>query len=281
MSKTKDSKKSSKRKVVLIVALILVFAFIADGIICNKLLWVSKYSYDASTGSSVRIVQLSDLHNATFGKNNSRLKNKVRELSPDIIVITGDYIDSNHTDTEVAINLSEELTDIAPVYFISGNHEAWMIGYDEFETALAGEGVTVMKNQSIRLKINDVDINLTGIEDPYFLLNEGSSISRELEKNPADSSADVNILLSHRPEYFETYAGSGYDIIFTGHAHGGQIRIPFVGGIVAPDQGLFPEYDAGVYEDADMDMIVSRGLGNSVLPLRINNMAEIVVMDIK
>jgi len=269
---------SKKRKTVLIILLVLIAAFLIDGIICNTTLTVSYHTYDYGTQESIRIVQLSDLHNASFGKDNSRLLEKVKSLDPDLIVLTGDLIDSTRAKTSVALELSADLVQIAPVYFVSGNHEAWMEGYEKFEKDLMQTGVTVLKNESRQLEINGTTINMAGIEDPYFLMNKNSSIENELSKIPA--SDGLNILLSHRPEYFDAYAQSGYDIVLTGHAHGGQIRLPLIGGMYAPDQGLFPEYDAGVYESGDMNMAVSRGLGNSVLPLRINNPAEIVVMDI-
>ena len=127
-------------------------------------------------------------------------------------------------------------------------------------------------------------IDLYGIQDPYFVSEDnhiGGSIIKDFLSEITPDSSRYSILLSHRPEAFEDYVSSGFDLVFTGHAHGGQFRFPGIGGIFAPGQGLLPEYDAGEFRSGRTTMIVSRGVGNSIMPLRIGNPPEVVVLDIR
>ena len=233
-----------------------------------------------------KIAQISDLHNAELGKNNSRLINILKNEQPDIIAITGDIIDSNHTNVSTAINFAKEAVKIAPCYYVTGNHEAWIKeDYLKFEHNLIECGVTVLRNSSVKLSKGNDYINLIGIDDPDFsesstLFNiEDGIISTEIENTCSACEANsYKILLSHRPETFDIYASKNIDLALCGHAHGGQVRLPFIGGIIAPNQGLFPKYDAGVYSEGDTTMVVSRGIGNSIIPIRINNRPEVVIV---
>ena len=230
-----------------------------------------------------RIVQLSDIHNKDF---KGRLSEKVRELSPDMIVITGDLIDSRRTDISVAEKLITETVPIAPVYYITGNHESRIESYSELRAMLEKNGVEVLDGRTVEIEKNGNSITLTGIDDAYFfgsgMLSEREILFadklRELAENRGDN---FGILLSHRPELIDIYADCGFDIAFTGHAHGGQIRLPFVGGVLTPNQGFFPEYDAGEFRKNGLMMIVSRGLGNSLFPFRIGNRPDIVLCELK
>lgn len=228
-----------------------------------------------------RIVQISDLHNKDFG---SGLIEKITELEPDIIVITGDLIDSYSTQTEVAAQFVEDATDIAPVYFITGNHESRLPGEYEFlRNEMEKNGVDVLDGKTLTLEKGGDEISLSGIDDPTFF---GSSVLGENEilfnETLASLACDgFGILLSHRPELLDLYAENGFDLVFSGHAHGGQIRLPFIGGIFAPAQGFFPEYTDGIYESGETSMIVSRGLGNSLFPFRIGNRPEIVLCELE
>lgn len=234
--------------------------------------------------SGFRIAQISDLHNAQFGENNRRLLELLSETGPDLIAITGDFVDAGHTDVEVALDFVKEAVRIAPVYYVTGNHEAGLPQYEELKADLEAAGVTVLEDRAIQLARDGDTITLIGLSDPNFamrgdLFGEVPAMVRAKLEGLADE-ADYTVLLSHRPELFESYVSTGIGLVLSGHAHGGQFRLPFVGGLIAPDQGLFPRYDAGVYTKGGTNMVVSRGLGNSMIPLRFNNRPEIVVVEL-
>ncbi len=229
-----------------------------------------------------RIAQISDLHNAELGKNNRRLITILQAAEPDLIVVTGDMVDSSHTDLSVAVDLLRQAIEIAPCIAVTGNHEAWIsdAAYTELETALASLGIPILHNESIALTQGNDSITLLGIDDPAYAERHGgvdaaSSADRLRALFPADQ---YTVLLSHRPEFFEEYCRAGLDLVFSGHAHGGQFRLPLIGGLVAPGQGLLPIYDAGAFIDGNTHMIVSRGIGNSLIPIRFNNRPEIILV---
>ena len=228
-----------------------------------------------------KIAQISDLHNAEFGKGNSVLIQMLKEQKPDIIVITGDMVDSNHTDVDVAIEFAQQAVTIAPCYYVTGNHEGWLEKkYEQLEAGLLEAGVDVMHNEAVMLEKDGESLQLIGVDDPTFRYYFGGEpFSSQLQKLKDDNA--FTVLLSHRPELFETYVNGEFDIVFSGHAHGGQVRIPFVGGVIAPQQGFFPEYDAGTYAEGTTTMVVSRGIGNSVVPVRVNNRPEVVIVELQ
>ena len=225
-----------------------------------------------------RIVQLSDLHNKSFGSNQQRLVSKVEKLKPDVIVITGDIVDARRYNPEPALILVKQLQTFAQVYYVNGNHESDVPTYPEFEQRMIQLGVRVLRNEREALIIGQEKIAIIGIDDPTFMAT--SNFEEHLNRL-SEGYEGFKILLSHRPERFETYVNQGYDLIFSGHAHGGQIRLPFVGGVIAPHQGFFPTYDAGEYEHEGAKLIVNRGLGNSLFPQRIFNTPEIVLVVLK
>ncbi|MFY9218309.1 MAG: metallophosphoesterase [Tepidanaerobacteraceae bacterium] len=232
-----------------------------------------------------RIVHISDLHNKQFGKNQERLLKRIRAVSPDIIVITGDLIDRRKYDLETAMLFINGAIKIAPLYYVSGNHEAWSGDYANISERLRSSGVQILDDTKATMIRGKGKIDILGLSDPDFLTYsylEGTNTSKlreHLERLSDD--AVFQILLCHRPELFEIYARENIDLIFSGHAHGGQVRIPFVGAIVAPDQGFFPKYSSGAYTQNQSTMIVSRGLGNSIIPIRIFNRPEIVVVTLR
>lgn len=228
-----------------------------------------------------KIAQISDLHNAEFGKDNDVMVNMLAEQEPDIIVITGDMVDSNHTDVEVATAFARKAAAIAPCYYVTGNHEGWLDKeYERLEKGLTEAGVTVLHDKAVLLERGGEVIQLIGVDDPTFRYYFGGEpFAAQLEKLKDDEK--FTVLLSHRPELFEDYVQEEFDIVFSGHAHGGQVRLPFVGGLIAPVQGFFPDYDAGAYTEGTTTMVVSRGIGNSVVPLRVNNRPEIMVVELK
>lgn len=232
-----------------------------------------------------RIIQISDLHNKDFGSN---LKVLVANEDPDIIVVTGDIIDRNRTNVSVALEAFEWMLEIAPVYFVTGNHEYASGVYDDFRASMLELGVIDFDNSSEIIEIEGNRIGLVGIEDPLFLTrddieeagNYDLAILGPLNQLVEELNADYTILLSHRAELLYLYAQANIDLAITGHAHGGQIRLPFLEGLFAPGQGFLPKYTAGVYEKEDTLMVVSRGLGNSVFPIRVNNRPELVVISL-
>ena len=235
--------------------------------------------------SGFRIAQVSDLHNAEFGKNNAELLKLLSESRPDIIVITGDLIDANHTDVGIALGFAQESVRIAPTYYVTGNHEAASPQYDTLKAGLEEAGVIVLEDEAVSLERNGETITLLGLGDPDFtvkgdMFGETSAMVSTKLKNLDDGEGGYTILLSHRPELFETYVNCSIDLVFAGHAHGGQFRLPFIGGVIAPNQGLFPKYDGGLYTDGGTNMVVSRGIGNSIIPLRFNNRPEIVLVEL-
>lgn len=224
-----------------------------------------------------RIAQVSDLHNKEFGKGNARLLDKLKKLQPDIIVVTGDLIDSGNTNIDVAVSCVRQMADIAPVYFVSGNHEFNSGQYAALKVELAAAGAQVLDNAGVILKREGEQIALLGLADPGFR-EYASDFARELADLAAEYPEMFTILLSHRPEEMEVYASCDIDLVFAGHAHGGQFRLPFLGGLVAPNQGLFPKYTSGLYQLENTSMVVSRGLGNSIIPLRLFNRPELVLV---
>jgi len=225
------------------------------------------------------IVHVSDLHNKSFGANQKRLVRATGRANPDLIVITGDLIDSKRTDIGAAMSYIEQAAALAPTYYVTGNHEKWSGVYAELSERLLEAGVVIMDDRRAELAKDGDTIELLGLKDPAFTpAISDRDLERKLAALRPSQSDKPALLLSHRPEKLQLYANAGIDLVFSGHAHGGQFRIPFVGGLIAPDQGLFPRYTSGLHTEGDTSMIVSRGLGNSIIPVRIWNRPELVVV---
>ncbi len=198
-----------------------------------------------------KIIQVSDFHNTKSKKLTEELIEEIKLQNPNIIAITGDLIDSNKTDIEVASTFIERINDIAPVYFVTGNHEAALSDYKILRENLASLGVTILDNKVEKLYIDEEKINLIGIDDPNMSYNpymsDGEKVEYVLKEIDYDKG-NYSILLSHRPELFETYVRNDIDLVLTGHTHGGQVIVPFIGGLVSPNQGFFPKYDKGLFK---------------------------------
>ncbi|WP_270607703.1 metallophosphoesterase, partial [Bacillus mobilis] len=237
-----------------------------------------------SSFKGYKILQISDLHNKQFGDNQDVLIQKIKSIDPDVIAITGDLIDSKSYDAEVSMQLIREIVKKYPVYFVTGNHEQWSGKYNRLEKELKKYDVNVLRNEHVGIRKGEQEINLLGIDDPEFVTgnrDEGNIIIDEIKKAKIEMQPDTyNVLLSHRPEFLTEYAKEKVDLVLSGHAHGGQVRLPFIGGLVAPNQGIFPTYTAGLYEKQNTSMVVSRGLGNSIIPQRIFNRPELVVVQL-
>ena len=266
----------------LILVLIVWTAWGNTALKLNTYTIISRELPDAFDG--YRIAQVSDLHNAEFGEGNQRLLNMLREAEPDMIAITGDLIDSRKTNVAIALAFAKEAVKIAPCYYVSGNHEARVSEYQDLKTGLETAGVTVLDDAQVKIDASGESITVIGVNDPSFsadyLTGDAAVIDQKLTELAAED-AGFTILLSHRPELFNTYVSHDMDLVLSGHAHGGQFRLPLIGGLVAPNQGLFPKYDAGVYSEGDTNMIVSRGIGNSIIPVRFNNRPEVVLIELK
>lgn len=263
----------------LLVFIVIVYGFLY---INNHWLVTTELMHESSnvpaSFDGYRITQVTDLHDATFGENQSRLVKKVRATNPDVIFITGDLIDSRRYDLENSLQAVKQFVAIADVYYVIGNHEVALNKVDEIYAALIDLGVHVLPNDAVVLERDGERIAIAGIEDP--LMGQSVDVSIDEAMQHVESNL-FTMLLSHRPEQFDMYVQKELDVIFTGHAHGGQIRLPFIGGLVAPSQGALPKYTAGTFEENDTKMVISRGLGNSVFPFRIFNFPEIVVMELK
>ncbi len=228
------------------------------------------------------IVHISDFHNKSFGKDQEYIVDKINSASPDIIVVTGDLIDRRRYDLETSLLLIEGAMEIAPIYYASGNHEAWSGQYDNIRKELTNRGVIVLDDAKVELVRQNSKMEILGLRDPAFMTSRYSNGTNTSEmkkhlKIMKDNSI-FQMLLSHRPELIDIYSKENIDMIFSGHAHGGQFRILGIGGIAAPGQGFFPKYDSGSHTVNNSTIYVSRGLGNSLIPVRIFNRPELVVV---
>jgi len=271
---------------------------VAAAVLVALVIWIAwgntaleLYTYTVSSAKlpqsfdGYRIAHVSDLHNAEMGKDNEKLLTILRDADPDMIAITGDLIDSRSTNVEIALNFIREAVKIAPCYYVTGNHEARVNEYDELKSGMEAAGVIVLEDARTEISLEGKTITLIGVNDPsyqtdYLFGDSETVMDTKLEELHTEDDV-FTILLSHRPELFDIYADHGMDLILSGHAHGGQFRLPFIGGLVAPNQGLFPEYDAGIYTEGNTNMLVSRGVGNSILPFRINNRPEVILIELQ
>lgn len=235
----------------------------------NYHLVTSNYEVDLGLSSELTIVQVSDLHNQFFGIKQSTLLKQIEKADPDLIVITGDIVDKTHTNFAIAEDFIEGAVKIAPVYYITGNHEVWIGSrMDQFYEKMRSLGVIFLDDTYIDMG----SYILAGIGD--------SSLDSFVAYPPFDDSKPV-IMLAHEPQYYPLYKNLGADLALTGHYHGGQIIIPGAGGCISPEFEFFPKLYQGMNDMDGMQLVISRGLGNSVLPVRINNYPELVVVKVR
>lgn len=268
--------KKHKRLTAVIVFLLLA-VFLYDG---NNRIEITEYSYTGRdlppSFEGYRIVQISDLHNKKFAFDNAGFMEKIRSLKPDLILLTGDIVDaSTHTDYDAALLFMQQVPKIAPCYYVFGNHEYRL--RQSMRTAFVEQaekwGVHYMDNESVQI------FSEAGETVTLIGLNDLSLRSRDLQKLVSTAKDDFQIVMAHEPEFLEYYAETGADLVFSGHEHGGQIRIPFTHqGLYAHYDWFFPERTEGVFTLNDTTMIISRGLGNSAFPFRIFNHPEIVAV---
>ena len=281
--------KTKKKKIIILsivaVLLLLLIVWVAWE---NKALELNSYTVasDELPDSFIGfyIAQVSDLHNAEMGKDNEKLVSMLAEADPDIIVITGDMIDSRNTKVDVALSFAEQAVKIAPCYYVTGNHEARVDEYSDLKDGLLELGVIILEDARVDIELSGEIITLIGVDDPNFqtdyLFGDDETVMKSKLDELTSEEVGYTVLLSHRPELFDIYVESGVDLIFSGHAHGGQFRIPFIGGVVAPNQGVFPKYDAGIFTEGNTNMVVSKGVGNSIIPFRVNNRPEVILIEL-
>lgn len=266
----------------------------------NKSIVTTEYMYKneklPDDFGRFRIAQVSDIQSEYFGQEQSDLIDAVQKTEPDVIVVTGDLLDRNHTLYNAALDAMVGLIAIAPVYYINGNHELALPEDDSwsFYRVLEDIGIHVIFDKTETFEFQGTKINMIGLSEYtlYFAKEEGwkngeylepDVIRRQLDDLCAekDDDAVLNILLAHEPQYIRHYARRGIDIIFSGHAHGGQFRMPNGQGLYAPGQGVLPWLTSGAHQMGQSTMYISRGLGNSIFPFRLNNRPEIVVVNVE
>jgi uncharacterized protein len=276
-----------KRRILRICTITLLFLVILFLAFFNGLV-VRKYtvkSLKINAKDSIRLVLISDLHSHIYGENQSELLSRIKAQKPDIIALTGDIADDVESVEGTKLFLSG-IKGMAPIYYVTGNHEFWSNDIDNIKNIIKSYGVTILKNNYIHTKVKNSDIIIAGIDDPEAVRYDKTVTDWSTEMYGAfyelNKKQGYKILLAHRPEYIETYKKYSFDLVLSGHAHGGQVRIPFIlNGLFAPNQGWFPKYAGGLYKHASLVHVVSRGLSyNPHLP-RIFNPPEVVVIDIK
>ncbi len=239
-------------------------------------------------GQSVRIVAVTDLHSHIYGESQKPLIDMIKAQQPDIIALVGDIADDDEPDDGTHLLLAG-IRDIAPAYYVSGNHEYWSDSYDGIKSMMESYGVMVLDNESEDIIVKGVRLSISGVDDPnmfdyteeaeYLAMGDMEELFRQ---RFADMDNGVfNVLLAHRPELIDLYRQYSFDMILSGHTHGGQIRVPLlINGLFAPDQGWFPKYAGGRYDFGGKTLIVSRGLSFNGLVPRMFNPPEVVVVDI-
>ena len=239
------------------------------------------------------ILQVSDLHNKRFGKQQHKLLEAIRQQAPDCIVITGDLVDCHRTNIAAAMEFVRGAVRMAPVYYVPGNHEGRIDAYRRLREELLRAGVVLLEDRKVMLARQGACIQLLGLRDPRFAPKEHRQDRERVEKKlrelmgTEEDRQFFQLLLSHRPELMPVYADCGVDMVLCGHAHGGIWRLPFTDGLVDTNLNLLPSFTSGFYHCTDEDcegaeVFVSRGLGNSPKwAFRLFNRPQIAVVTLK
>lgn len=224
----------------------------------------------------LRVAELSDLHGRSFGKNNVRLLRALQKARPDMICICGDLFDEK-TDLTMLEPLLTGLTDIAPVYYVTGNHEWQVKNLREILQKMRAWGVTVLENEERVLSRGGAEMVVAGVHDPCgpYDMKTPAALVRELRSAQGN---DFILMLSHRNDELAMWSQLGVQLVLSGHCHGGVVRLPFVGGVFGTRRELFPEYDAGVYRQDGTTLFVSRGLGYTNVHFRLFNRPHVPIM---
>lgn len=244
--------------------------------------------------SELKVIHLSDLHGKILGKENQKIIHTIHEENPDLIILSGDMINSHNDDGSAAVDLLEVIASQYPVYYAYGNHDQYCRLntpeiFSKYEKKVRATGCTILDDQSMIFKKNNVSINIYGLTSiPYkkkvniAYFDEDQFNAEFINETIGNASNEqFDLLIAHDPSWFSIYKKWGADIVFSGHIHGGAIRLPLLGGVVSPNRELFPKYDAGLFEEQEHYMYISRGLGTSVERIRIFNRPEIAVIIIQ
>lgn len=255
-------------------------------ILSQKYISVTRYIYEnPQINQRFKTVHLTDLHNYQFGAENYRLVQKVAKEEPNVIFLTGDMLNGDEDRTDILMRLIENLVQIAPVYASLGNHEIeYMerIGNKKLLDKMEQAGATVLDKEYLDIEINGQEVRLGGIYG-YVLAPAEREDAEQRFMEEFQNTDRFKILLSHMPEGLLLWKSMEYwdvDLVFSGHVHGGQVRLPFVGGLYDPEEGYFPTYTKGKFECGNGTMILSAGLGSSRGIPRVNNLPELVVCEI-
>ena len=242
-----------------------------------------------------RMVFLSDLHNYNYGSENDKLLKAIKRSNPDLILIGGDMlVRKDGCSYKETLKTLSKLPEICPVYYANGNHEQklkelpeqYKQSYKDYRNSLMQMGIHFLENTSKEIFLDDMQFRITGLEIPlygYARFGKRSLSVEEITTRIGDSKNSENIfeiLLAHNPMYMKEYFAWGADLILSGHLHGGVIRLPFLGGVVAPNFQLFPKYSGGIYREKKQTAVVSSGLGSHSIPIRLWNHAELVVLEL-
>ncbi len=255
--------------IILITAIIILFFIWYRERYTLKVKKYSVYLSDLPEGlAGFTVLHLSDLHGKRFGKRQQNLMHLIRQQQFDLVAITGDLVNKFRPDLDPAIEIIEQLPD-KPVYFVPGNHE-WKTGFRQREKLVA-LGVRILDNKAENTGDDRGSIWILGVDDPHTGRDR-------LDESLKAAGGAPQILLAHSPDIFPEAAANKVDLVLTGHTHGGQVRFPLVGAVFAPGQGLFPRWSYGRYQSGHSTMIISPGLGESDLPIRLNIRPEIVLV---
>lgn len=280
---------SIRKKYLVFLSLFLILAIIFS-YLCNCENRLTLSNYNLSTDkikNPIKLVFISDLHNREFGENNIDLVTSVAEQKPDLIAVGGDMITMTDNSHDKFISLLQQLTEIAPTYYALGNHEKSYKNLDSLINDVKYTDATFLDNSMEKIAVNDETITIGGLTSfPYYENYYPDFENKEryfLDAFEAQEQDNYTILLAHQPEfYFWTWGlkEKNIDLILSGHTHGGVVQVPFIGGLYAPNQGFFPEYDKGFFSSGTANMIITSGLGNTVPIPRINNEPEICIINI-
>ena len=265
-------------KTLLLLLFFLAFILLAAWSCSLKLAVPVYYVSSNKISTPIRVALITDLHGCVYGQDQRDLLSALSDQEPDIVCIAGDLIDENNAQ-EGAWTLLAAIGKTYPCFYASGNHEFQAENMEQLRTTIASYGVTPLAGEAVSCTVQDQPISIAGVDDPSGI---GPFVWQEqLEQAQSETKTGYTILLSHRPERIDAYRNSGFDLVLSGHAHGGQVRIPgILNGLYAPGQGWFPQYAGGLYSLDQTVLVVSRGLCKGLLP-RVFNRPELVIVEIQ
>lgn len=280
-------------KIILITVVVVFVLLMLIGIIDGNRFVVKKEEFELpNLKKSCRFVMISDLHNKVYGEKNEKVIKAIKKANPDFVVIAGDLITSHVNESmEPGVALINALSKHYKIFYALGNHETKIKLHPEKFGNMYDRLIKEIEHPNVKLLVNEsyvlpeYSICLTGLEleRAYFARFKKKKMEPGyLEKHIGNAKSSLcNILIAHNPEYFEEYADWGADLVLSGHVHGGIMRLPLLGGVIAPSYQLFPKYDGGVFREGKATMLLGRGMGSHTLPFRFFNPAELLVVTLK